>query len=164
MAEDESQTKEAPKINIVITRTQEEKGSLQPIKRSAVERARAKKQPPEQIKAERLFNQYCKPKSVLWEERARRQAAIAIISSGIVDFEEAKLRGHPRLGNFAVNWDDLISLWYSSLYYNVTLQTLHRDISREFDEVWGWVASSPDLVASPRRRLKKSGRTGEIKF
>ncbi len=94
MAEDESQTKEAPKINIVITRTQEEKGSLQPIKRSAVERARAKKQPPEQIKAERLFNQYCKPKSVLWEERARRQAAIAIISSqGSFSSEKPQAKG-----------------------------------------------------------------------
>jgi hypothetical protein len=148
MSEEESQTKETPGINVEITSNQEEKD--QPPHR------RHRSVSLEALKAERLFNQYCYPKTWYWDYPEWKQAALSILSSGI--FEGNELKGHARRQNYPVVQGDsvvlgdlIIDLVQIHFDYDVNLpsgQVFHRlegslveDIVGKFDDHFRFVAA-----------------------
>jgi hypothetical protein len=148
MSEEESQTKETPGINVEITSNQEEKD--QPPHR------RHRSVSLEALKAERLFNQFCYPKTWYWDYPEWKQAALSILSSGI--FEGNELKGHARRQNYPVVQGDsvvlgdlIINLVQRHFDYDVNLpsgQVFHRlegplveDIVGKFDDHFCFVAA-----------------------
>jgi hypothetical protein len=62
---------------------------------------------PEALEALRLFNLYCYPKSPFWKNEAARQAALAMLGTGI--FGDNELKGHARhKKTYPVNLGNLI--------------------------------------------------------
>jgi len=113
-----------------------------------LQRVKAKKET-EPSEAEQLFKQYCKTQSDLWKEKARRQAALAILSSGI--FDGPKLKGHERREDYVPEITGceakesfsylIFELVQAHLNYNVLPSFLRQDIIAEFDDLFGRVAS-----------------------
>jgi len=101
-----------------------------------LERARTKR-PSE---AERLFSQYCKPQSGLWESLDWRSPALAILSSGI--FVGNTLKGHARhKKNYPIDLGDLIYfLVQTYLDYDLISPVLHLDIIKSFEEYFDLAA------------------------
>ena len=110
----------------------------------------------EQVKAERLFNEYCFPGTWYWEYPEWKKAALDILSSGI--FEGYELKGHARRQNYpvvqgesVVLGDLIIHLVQKHFDYDVNLrsgQVVHRlegpleqEIVSKFDDHFRFVAA-----------------------
>jgi hypothetical protein len=148
MSEEESQTKDTPGINFEITSNQEKKEQPPHRHRMSVSL--------EVLKAERLFNQYCYPKTWYWENPEWKQAALDILSAGII--EENTLKGHAgHKKNYPVELGDLIcDLVQRHFDYDVNLpsgQVFHRlegpleeEIVSKFDDHFCFVAAIARLA------------------
>jgi hypothetical protein len=99
---------------------------------------------PEALEAQRLFNQYCHPKSRYWKNQDdRRQAALAMLSSGI--FGDDILKGHARhkktypvaLGALIRELVDL----YCAYVYPPPISYIKEDITRQFDHHFSYVSA-----------------------
>jgi hypothetical protein len=110
----------------------------------------------EQVKAERLFNEYCFPGTWYWEYPEWKKAALDILSSEI--FEGYELKGHARRQNYpvvqgesVVLGDLIIHLVQKHFDYDVNLrsgQVVHRlegpleqEIVSNFDDHFRFVAA-----------------------
>lgn len=168
MAEDESQTKEATKINIVITCSQEEKEPPHPDQHMSagwktLDKIKAKK-------AERLFHQYCYPKTRSWEDRDRdilKEAALKILSSEFSEFiEENGLRGHA--GHKKIHHTDVGALIIDLVEYAhfnrlvnlpyASLDFIRGGITKEFDEHFRWVSEILQLAGVRKNVIQKKGQ------
>lgn len=105
--------------------------------------------PKEQAEGESLFYQYCYPQSGLWQEKERKQAALAILSCGI--FDGPTLKGHARRGNYSPeikgcrpgeSFEHLIfDLINVHVAYNILPSFLRQNIIAEFDDLFNRVAA-----------------------
>jgi hypothetical protein len=149
MEEDESQTKKITQKAMLRSPATKRKKNSPPHRRHRSVSLEA-------LKAERLFNQYCYPKTWYWDYPEWKQAALSILSSGI--FEGNELKGHARRQNYPVVQGDsvvlgdlIIDLVQIHFDYDVNLpsgQVFHRlegplveDIVGKFDDHFRFVAA-----------------------
>jgi hypothetical protein len=102
----------------------------------------------EQAEAERLFNQYCHPKSPHWKYQPAKQAALAMLRSGI--FGDNVLKGHARhKTTYPVELGALI-YELENVYTGYTnpppISFIKGDILQEFDRHSSYVAVIAQLV------------------
>ncbi len=105
---------------------------------------------PEALQAERLFNHYCHPKSHHWKNQPAKQAALAILGSGI--FGDDLLRGHAgHKKTYPVNLDALIYELvnvYRGYSYVPPIAYVKEDILREFDHHFSYIAAMEQLAGA----------------
>lgn len=130
---------------------------------------------PEALEAVRLFNQYCYPKSPFWKNQAAKQAALAMLGTGI--FGDDVLKGHARhkkaypvsLGNLI--WE--LKNVYLGYAYPPPIPYLHEDIVGTFGHHFSYVSGIAQLAGVKekviedcrlawREILSKAANNGEI--
>lgn len=103
---------------------------------------------PEGLEANRLFNQYCYPKSHHWNYEPRKQAAFSMLRSGI--FGDNVLKGHARhkktyqveLGALIY---ELVNV-YRGHSYIPPISYLKEDILHEFDHHFSYIFMMAQLA------------------
>jgi hypothetical protein len=143
MSEEDSQTKEKPKVKIVITCSKEDQQKSAGWK--TLEKIKAKE-------PERLFKKYCLPKMQSWQDWDReivKEVALKILSSEFSKFiAENGLKWNPRHKKvYEADVGQLIIDLVEYAHFNrlVNLPHCPRDIKRAdivktFDEHWCWVS------------------------
>ncbi|MBM4275879.1 MAG: hypothetical protein FJ134_15670 [Deltaproteobacteria bacterium] len=103
---------------------------------------------PEALEAERLFNHFCNPKSPHWKYPPAKQAALAMLRSGI--FGDNVLKGHARhRTTYQVVLAALIyelENVYSGYINPPPISFLKEDILCEFDRHFSYVAAIAQLA------------------
>ena len=103
---------------------------------------------PKGREAERLFNQYCHPKSPHWNYQPAKQAALAMLRSGI--FGDNVLKGHVRhkttypieLGALIYELENV----YGGYSHVPPIAYVKEDILREFDHHFSYIAAIEQLA------------------
>lgn len=172
MSEDESQTKEAPQINAVITCIQKEETLSHEFQKKVLARAKAKKEPEakeKQSEAERLFFLFF-PEASHWEAPSMllpfnpttylpyfKQEALAILATGIITEQGLKGHaGHKKI--FPFNQRDLRDLIVALLDIDYQYQEVYlspRDILKHFDNRFESAAAFARLSGVRGKRIKE---------
>ncbi len=103
---------------------------------------------PEALEAARLFNQYCHPESHFWKNPASKQAALAMLGSGI--FGDNVLKGHAKHKTTypvileALIWE-LVNL-HREYAYSPPVSYIKEDIVGTFDHHFSYVAAIAQLA------------------
>lgn len=171
MAEDESQTKEAPQINPVVTCIQKEETLSREFQKKVLARAKVKKEPEAketQSEAERLFSLFF-PEASHWEAPSIllpfnptnylpefKQEALAILSTGIIGEDGLKGTGDKEI--FPVNQRDLRDLIIALLdkdyqYQDVTFYP--GDILKKFDFYFDNMTALAKLAGITESKINK---------
>jgi hypothetical protein len=103
---------------------------------------------PEALEARQLFNLYCYPKSPFWKNEAARQAALAMLGTGI--FGDNELKGHARRkDNYQVDLGNLIKelvdlyMWFA---YPPPIAFVKEDIVDTFNHHFSFVSAIAQLA------------------
>jgi hypothetical protein len=130
---------------------------------------------PEALEANRLFNQYCYPKSPHWKNQASKQAALAMLGSGI--FGDNLLKGHAKhKTTYPVNLGALIYELvnvHGGYSYLPPIAYVKEDILCEFDHHFSYIAAIVQLAGvrkdavenywdARREELSKAADNGKI--
>ncbi len=103
---------------------------------------------PEALEANRLFNQYCYPDHPHWKSRFSKQAALAMLGSGIFGYN--LLKGHAKhKATYPVNLDALIYELlnvYGGYSYVPPIAYVKEDVVREFDHHFTYVSAIAQLA------------------
>ncbi len=98
---------------------------------------------PEALEAGRLFNQYCHPNSHHWKSQTEKQAALAMLGSGI--FGDNLLKGHAKhKTTYPVNLGSLIYELvnvHGGYSYVPPISYVKEDIIGEFDHHFSYVSA-----------------------
>jgi hypothetical protein len=110
---------------------------------------------PEALEAQRLFNQYCHPKSHYWKNQDAKQAALAMLSSGI--FGDEVLKGHARhKTTYPVILEalirELVDL-YRAYVYLPPISYIKEDVTREFDHHFSYVFAIAQLAGVKEKTI-----------
>lgn len=114
---------------------------------------------PEKLEADRLFNQYCNPKSHFWRNKLHKQDALAMLGSGI--FGDNVLKGHAKhKKTYPVSLENLIyelASLHLAYAYPPPVDYLHEDIISTFDHHFSYVSGIVQLAGVKEKVIEDRG-------